>query len=299
MGAYLHCWGFLLGGRVFYRRVKSSPAVRKESGLYRVCKRCGTPLHYGIFSRCSQTFKFQKSRVKVYVEPRRTWDNNYRINQVIDFGMVIRDVDEIRPASKTTQAHIVPIKQELMSPRSILIQYFQCQYQYREIELTFCMNVWKLRRIGRRMAFHAGPPNSIHTRLSTRNAAVRKYLMFILAAAQIARCVFNTRHCGDIGRAFRSWWLPCFVLTFMSDSLIKTRKQCFQSHPLFHADPQSVCSYADKSTLCRHVESFKAGQWIGLHSLDLKKVWWSLSSTEPLKWRSSLFFIFLDHELIK
>lgn len=42
--------------------------------------------------------------------------------------MAIRDVDEIRPVSKTTQAHIVPIKQGLISPRFITIQYFACQY---------------------------------------------------------------------------------------------------------------------------------------------------------------------------
>lgn len=58
----------------------------------------------------SQT-KSQNSRVKVYTEPPRTWDNKYHINQVIDFGMVIRHVDEIRPGSKTTHAQVVPINQ--------------------------------------------------------------------------------------------------------------------------------------------------------------------------------------------
>lgn len=70
------------------------------------------------------------------------------------------------------------------------------------------MNFWKPCWIGRWMAFHAGPPNSIHTQLSKRNATVRKYLMLILAAAQIPRCMFNTRLCGDIVRPLHSWWLP-------------------------------------------------------------------------------------------
>lgn len=151
--------------------------------------------------------------------------------------------------SLLTKANVTSLHINSVFPMSIS--------QYREIELTFSnMNVWKPRQIGRWMAFHAGPPNSVLIQPSTRNAAVRKYLMFILAAAQIPRCMFNTRLCGDFGRALYSWWLPCIVLTFMSDSLIKTRKQCFESHPLFHADPQPVCSYAHKSILCYYVESF-------------------------------------------
>lgn len=140
------------------------------------------------------------------------------------------------------------------------------------------MNVWKACRIGRWMAFHAGPPNSIHTQLSTRNVAVRKYLMFILAAAQIPSCMFNTRLCGDIVQPLYSWWLP---IVHVLGADIYERLSNKDKGAVFQIPSTVPCWHTVNVLLHTHTKVyfvfmlrvFKAGEgggvWLGRQTWDL------------------------------
>lgn len=175
--------------------------------------------------------------------------------------MVIRDVEEIRLVRKTTQAHVVPIKQELMPPHSITIQYFWSQYlniEKKRERIDFLHECLKTMSNGEMngLSHWAIQFNSYTTQHEEcRWKEISNVYFSCCSIPDSVEILYD--HCTHDGYPS----CMCFVLTFMSDSLIKTRKECFESHPLFHADPQSACSYAHRSILWHYVESFWS--WMG------------------------------------